>query len=82
MRRTDAGIVVVSVCVDMVISDASILGAELAPDLPQRARNAVPNLAQLGVRERTLRIAVGTFLLVVALAYAASQVASLAERRG
>ena len=36
----------------------------------------------LGVRERTLRIAVGTFLLVVALAYGASQVASLAERRG
>jgi len=36
----------------------------------------------LGVRERTLRVAVGTFLLVVALAYGASQVASLAERRG
>ena len=36
----------------------------------------------LGVREHALRLAVGTFLLVVALAYAASQVASLAERRG
>ena len=36
----------------------------------------------LGVRERTLRLAVGTFLLVVALAYGGSQVASLAEGRG
>jgi uncharacterized membrane protein YfcA len=36
----------------------------------------------LGVRERTLRLAVGIFLLVVALAYGASQVASLAEGRG
>ena len=36
----------------------------------------------LGVRERTLRVAVGTFLLLVALAYAAVEVTALAERRG
>jgi uncharacterized membrane protein YfcA len=36
----------------------------------------------LGVRERTLRMAVGAFLLVVALAYGASELASLAEGRG
>jgi uncharacterized protein len=36
----------------------------------------------LGVREHTLRLAVGTFLLVVAIAYGASEVASLAGSRG
>jgi hypothetical protein len=36
----------------------------------------------LGVRERTLRVAVGTFLLSVALAYAAAEVTALAEGRG
>jgi uncharacterized protein len=36
----------------------------------------------LGVREGTLRIAVGVFLLVVALAYGASELASLAGGRG
>ena len=36
----------------------------------------------LGVRERTLRRAVGAFLLVVALAYGASELASLAGGRG
>jgi uncharacterized protein len=36
----------------------------------------------LGVRERTLRMAVGAFLLVVALAYGVSELASLAEGRG
>jgi len=36
----------------------------------------------LGVRERTLRTAVGAFLLVVAVAYGASEVASLAGSRG
>ena len=36
----------------------------------------------LGVREHTLRVAVGTFLLVVAFAYGAAEVASLAEGRG
>ncbi len=36
----------------------------------------------LGVRERTLRVAVGTFLLVVAVAYGVAEVASLAQGRG
>jgi uncharacterized membrane protein YfcA len=36
----------------------------------------------LGVRERTLRLAVGTFLLVVAIAYAAAELTALAEGRG
>jgi len=36
----------------------------------------------LGVRERTLRVAVGTFLLVVAIAYAAAELTALAEGRG
>jgi uncharacterized membrane protein YfcA len=36
----------------------------------------------LGVREGTLRMAVGVFLLVVALAYGASELASLAGGRG
>jgi len=36
----------------------------------------------LGVRERTLRMAVGTFLLVVALVYGASELTSLAGSRG
>lgn len=36
----------------------------------------------LGVRERTLRLAVGTFLLVVAAAYGASELISLAGGRG
>jgi uncharacterized protein len=36
----------------------------------------------LGVRERSLRVAVGTFLLSVALAYAAVEVTALAEGRG
>ena len=36
----------------------------------------------LGVRERTLRVAVGTFLLVVAIAYAAAEVTALAGGRG
>ena len=36
----------------------------------------------LGVRERTLRLAIGTFLLVVAIAYGASEVASLSGSRG
>jgi uncharacterized protein len=36
----------------------------------------------LGVRERSLRVAVGTFLLSVALAYAAAEVTALAEGRG
>jgi len=36
----------------------------------------------LGVRERTLRVAIGTFLLSVALAYAAVEVTALAEGRG
>ena len=36
----------------------------------------------LGVRERTLRVAVGTFLLSVAVAYAAVEVTALAEGRG
>jgi uncharacterized membrane protein YfcA len=36
----------------------------------------------LGVRERTLRLAVGTFLLVVAIAYAATELTALAEGRG
>jgi len=36
----------------------------------------------LGVRERTLRMAVGTFLLVVAVAYGASELISLARGRG
>ena len=36
----------------------------------------------LGVRERTLRMAVGTFLLVVAVAYGASELTSLARGRG
>ena len=36
----------------------------------------------LGVRERTLRMAVGAFLLVVALAYGASELAELAGGRG
>lgn len=36
----------------------------------------------LGVRERTLRIAVGTFLLVVAVAYGTAELISLAEGRG
>ena len=36
----------------------------------------------LGIRERTLRLAVGTFLLVVAIAYAAAELTALAEGRG
>ena len=36
----------------------------------------------LGVRERTLRVAVGTFLLVVGIAYAAAEVTALARGRG
>jgi uncharacterized membrane protein YfcA len=36
----------------------------------------------LGVRERTLRMAVGAFLLVVALAYGVSELTSLAQGRG
>jgi uncharacterized membrane protein YfcA len=36
----------------------------------------------LGVRERTLRHAVGAFLLAVAVAYGAAEVVSLAEARG
>jgi hypothetical protein len=36
----------------------------------------------LGVRERTLRVAVGAFLLSVAVVYGAAEVASLAEARG
>jgi hypothetical protein len=36
----------------------------------------------LGVRERTLRAAVGTFLLVVAIAYAAAELTALAGGRG
>jgi uncharacterized protein len=36
----------------------------------------------LGVRERTLRVAVGAFLLAVAVAYGAAEVVSLAEARG
>jgi uncharacterized membrane protein YfcA len=36
----------------------------------------------LGLRERTLRLAVGTFLLVVAIAYAAAELTALAQGRG
>lgn len=36
----------------------------------------------LGVRERTLRLAVGTFLLVVAISYGVAELAALAEGRG
>ena len=36
----------------------------------------------LGVRERTLRVAVGTFLLAVAIAYAVAEVTALAQGRG
>jgi len=36
----------------------------------------------LGARERTLRLAVGVFLFLVAVAYGATELASLAEGRG
>jgi hypothetical protein len=47
-----------------------------------RRRALIGARIALGVRERTLRVAVGAFLLAVAVAYGAAEVVSLAEGRG